>query len=184
MRRDSALFAFVLVCTSALAACRLTVTTVNVGTKTSLERQLIGELEPLSEEELLAASVRAQGDVGVGSIDDLQARAIAARRRQLFNRDDVNELKELGCLGEGNAALLIGRDCDATRAADVNALATRMVEEENADRAAIIDWALATDASLAPTDRPQVVHVYRELLRERSQPGDWIQEDDGGWKQR
>ena len=26
--------------------------------------------------------------------------------------------------------------------------------------------------------------IYSRLLRERSRPGDWVQEDDGTWRQR
>lgn len=166
---------------SLLASC-VTMQQVNIGTKTSLERQLIGDVEPLTEEELLAASVRADGDVGVGSLDDLQARAISARRRQLFNRDDVDELKSLGCLGEGKNADLLTRDCTLTQ--EQSALQTRVVDEENADRKAIIQWALEADPALTPSDKPQIVEVYRRLLAERARPRDWLQSDNASWRQK
>src|SRR5690606_11045611 len=122
-------------------------------------------------------SVRADGEVGVGSLDDLQARAISARRRQLFNRDDLDELKALGCLGEGLAAELVLRDCqpDPERAT----LLERLLSEENSDRKAILNWALEADPALTPADRPQLVAVYRRLLLERARPKDWVQTDDG-----
>lgn len=155
---------------------------INIGTKTSLERQLIGEVEPLTEEELLAASVRADGEVGLGSLDDLQARALQARRRQLFNRDDVDELKALGCLGEGKNAELVLRDCrpDPERAA----LLERLIAEENSDRAAILTWAIEADPALTPADRLQLAAVYHRLLVERARPADWVQDDDGTWRQK
>ena len=98
----------------------ITVTTVNIGTKTSLERQLVGELEPLTDDQLLAASVRAQPQLVAGSLADLQAGAVAARRRQLFNRDDINEAKQLGCLGEALGAELVVRPCDQGRETGVD----------------------------------------------------------------
>lgn len=164
-----------------LGGC-VSVTTVNIGTKTSLERQLIGELEPLSDEEVLAASVRAQGQLGAGSPDELQAAAIAARRRQLFNRDDVDEQKKQGCLGETRDAHV----AEHTYVSDAAATQRQstLVTEENADRDAIIAWALATDTALTTTDRPQVVEVYRRLLAERVRPGEWLQGDDGAWVKR
>jgi uncharacterized protein YdbL (DUF1318 family) len=164
------------------AACGIKTNQVAIGQKTSLEKQLMGEVEPLTEEEMLVSSVRAPGGVQAGSEDDLQTRAIAARRRQLFNRDDVDELKSRGCLGEARAAALVIRSCSADDAAA--ALRDRLLAEENADRQAIIDWALAADPILTATDRPQVVEIYGRLLRERARPGDWLEDDEGNWRQR
>jgi uncharacterized protein YdbL (DUF1318 family) len=165
-------------------ACSITVTPINVGTKTSLERQLVGELEPLSEEQLLAASVRAQAHLGTGSLADLQAAAVDARRRQLFNRDDIDEAKKLGCLGEAREAVLATRPCEAARDSTMAARLARLVSEENADRRAIIDWAVAADSSLTPADRPEVVHVYHRLLVEAARAGDWLEDDEGHWQRR
>ena len=57
-----------------LCGC-ITTTVVNIGQKSALEKQLMGETDPLSEEELLVASVRATGGVHAGSEDDLTSRA-------------------------------------------------------------------------------------------------------------
>lgn len=159
------------------------VTTVNIGQKTSLEHQLVGELEPLTEEELLAASVRAAGGAAGGAMSELRQRAIAARRRQLFNRDDIEEHKKMGCLGEALAAQLVSRPCASLGPVQAR-LRDRIVQEENQDRNAIIDWLVAADPVLTPTDRPEVVAVYRRLLFERSRPGDWMQEAGDTWVQR
>jgi len=170
----------------AMAGCGncLTVTTVNIGQKTSLERQLIGDFEPLTEEEMLAASVRSQGGVGAGSLDDLRQRAISARQRQLFNRDDVQELLGQACLGETSAARLAARKCGAQSAADVAARVARLVSEENQDRDAIIEWAIAIDPVLTPADRAQVVAVYARLLQEQLQTGHWYESSEKGWTQK
>jgi hypothetical protein len=58
-----------------------------------------------------------------------------------------------------------------------------VVEQETADRATIIDWAVATDPVLTTADRDQVVRVYARILRDRRQPGDWLQNEDGTWVQ-
>jgi len=159
------------------------VTTVNIGQKTSLERQLIGEFEPLTEEEILSSSVRAAAGSGNVALDDLHQRAVAARRRQLFNRDDVDELKQRGCLGELHDAQLAVRECEQAGAPDVAERLQRLVDEENADRAAIIDWALAADRILTAADRHQVVKLYARLIRERAAAGEWFRSDSGGWTQ-
>ncbi|MBN1959458.1 MAG: DUF1318 domain-containing protein [Deltaproteobacteria bacterium] len=166
-----------------LSAC-VTVTTVNIGTKTSLERQLAGELEPMSNEELLVSSMRAQSQITQGSLADLQARALAARRRQLFNRDDINEGKKLGCLGEGISAKLLLRPCQARNDAETSSRYEQLVSQEQEDRNYIIDWAIAADNSLTPADRPEVVNVYHRLLLETMQRGEYYQNKKGKWVQR
>ncbi len=167
---------------AAAAACGIRTNQVTIGQKTSLEKQLMGEVEPLTEEEMLAASVRAPGGVHAGSRDALQTRAVAARRRQLFNRDDLHELKANGCLGEAAGAALVARACRSDEATE--RLRQRLLREENADRQAIIDWALDVDPILTAADRPQAVELYGRLVRERARPGDWLQDDDGTWRQR
>jgi uncharacterized protein YdbL (DUF1318 family) len=172
---------FVLLLAGLLLSSCITVTTVNIGTKTSLERQLAGDLEPLSDEQLLVSSMRAQAQLAQGSLADLQARALAARRRQLFNRDDINEAKQQGCMGESKDAELVARPCAATREASTAARYNELVVQEKEDRGAVIDWAIAADSALTPADRPEVVRVYRRLLLEAARPGDFTQADQGDW---
>jgi uncharacterized protein YdbL (DUF1318 family) len=165
------------------AGC-VTLTTVALPPRTSVERQLAGELEPLTDEQLLVASVRAEAQLASGSLADLQAAAVAARRRQLFNRDDVEEAKQQGCLGEALDAKLVSRACDATKDPAVAARLARLLAEENQDRAAVIEWAITADAALTPADRPEVARVYHRMLLEASRPGDPVQADDGSWTRR
>ncbi len=165
-----------ILCLLCSVAC-LRVTTVNIGQKTSLERQLMGEFEPLSEEELLISSVRSAGQPSYAQ-SNLQSRALAARQRQLFNRDDIDELKRGGCLGEAKEALLVPRSCTNL------ALATTLLTQENQDRNTIIDWIVQNDAALTQAHRPQVVELYRRLVAQRARPGDWLQNEGGAWKQK
>ena len=157
----------------------ITVKAVTIGQKTALERQLMGELEPLTDEELLISSVRAPSP----AISD-GARALVARRRQLFNRDDIDELKASGCLGEAPQAILAPHPCDMAGDPARALRRERLLREENADRATIIDWVVTTDATLTPRDRPQVAALYRGLLLQQAREGDWIQQDEGAWTQR
>ncbi len=175
--------AVVLALAGAAGAC-ITVKTVTVGAKTSLERQLVGEVEPLSDEQLLAASVRAESQIQAGSLADRQAAAVAARRRQLFNRDDIEEAEQQGCVGEGRSAELVVRGCAATKDPAVASLYARLVAEENDDRRAVVDWAVAADSALTPADRPEVVRVYRRILLEAARPGTWVEGDDATWTRR
>lgn len=142
----------------------------------------MGELEPLSEEQLLAASVRAPArDPEHAGLDNTQAYAMAGRRRQVFNRDEVDELKKRGCLGEAKNATLVVRDCDVTP--EERTRRDRLIGEENADREAILAWVASTDATFSGAGRTQLVDMYHRLLVEQAKPGEWI-EGQGGWSKR
>lgn len=161
------------------ASCTITTRPVNIGTKTALERQMMGELVPLTEEELLASSMRAgTEDARSSGLDERQARAMAARRRQVFNRDEIEDLKSKGCLGEALNATLAIRDCgvDSGRSGE-------LLAEENVDRAAILDWLASSDDAFADAGRAQLVEMYHRLLVTNAKKGDWI-EDQGGWAQK
>jgi uncharacterized protein len=167
-----------------LAGC-IHVTTVTIGQKTVLERQLVGTYEEIDEDLALVASVRG-GDAAHASQrgGDMRNKAVAARRRQLFNDDDITELKHLGCLGENLRGSLEARECAPSKDPAVSARAQRMVAQDNQDRAAVIDLALALDASLTPADRPALEKIYAQIMRRQARPGEWIQDDSGAWKKR
>ncbi len=183
MRVDDRTFGLLLLL-GAAASCGIKTNQVSIGQKTTLERQLMGNVEPLSEEELLVASVRGAAASNPTAKDEQQQRALAARRRQIFNRDDLDELRGAGCLGEARDARLVARPCDKPVEPALASLQAELIGQENDDRQAIIDWALATDPQLTAADRGQVVQIYRRLLLERLRPGDWLEQDDGSWARR
>jgi hypothetical protein len=162
---------------SAISAC-VSTKQVTIGKKTLLERELIGKIEPFTAEELLAASVRGP-DVARADAED---QALRARRRQVFNRDDLTALKARGCVGEGRDARLVSRSC--TLDPENERLRARLVDEENHDRQTLLAWVVASDPSLRQTDLPDTTKLYVEMLRRELAPGTWWQADDGRWAQR
>jgi hypothetical protein len=170
-----------LVCLVAWGSACISTTVINISQKTSLESQLMGELEPLSKEELLVASVRASDDGSVIALDSLQNRAAAAKRRQLFNRDDLDELRNDGCVGEALGAQLVERPCNSSAVLEVRA---EIIEQENVDREVIVDWVLSIDPVLTPADRTQVVALYQQMILNTLSTGHWFQSATGSWSQR
>lgn len=152
---------------------------VTLGRKTDLERQLIGKLEPLSEEQLLAASVRAEPSAHRGSIRELEDRAIAARRRQLFNRDDLRSLEAAGCVGETAEGRVRDRPCSEHPQLEIR---DRLIAEENLDRNAIIDWAIEADPRLTPGDEAQVRKLYHRMVVELAPEGTPCEAESGEWR--
>jgi hypothetical protein len=167
-----------------LSAC-INIRLVNVGQKTAFERQLVGTYEELDGDLALVSSMRGESAkiLSPATGTDLKARAMAARRRQLFNRDDIVELKRQGCLAENNAGVLEGRPCDATKNDEVAKRNQRMLAQENEDREAIIELAVQLDTSLTPADIPALHKVYAQLMRSQAEKGMWVQQDDNSWEQ-
>lgn len=160
---------------SALLLCaNCTITTVNIPQKTALENQLMGEFSPLTEEELLLASVRS--DYTTASMQPV----LEAKRRQLFNRDDIREFKTQGCLGESLDARLTLQECTRTDL-DSQSLLKNLVKQENEDRQTIIQWFISNDPTLAHSDKPQVITIYRQLLVTHSPMHTPIQVDTNNW---
>ena len=130
---------------------------------------------------VLRARAETATDARGGGLDERQSRAMAARRRQVFNRDEVDDLNSRGCLGEARDATLTVRPCDADDAT-VRRRA-ELVAQENADRAAILDWIASGDSSFADAGHSQLVDMYHRLLVANAKKGDWV-EDHGGWMQK
>jgi len=162
--------------TPLLLLCSCTITTINISQKTALENQLLGEMAPLSEEELLIASVR--GGSGPAPLPAM-APAVAARRRQLFNRDDTNEYKVAQCAGEALNSRLVSRPCSLRQAPDYEKRLVRIIEEENHDRKILVNWMIANDLTLTPADRPQIERIYHDLLL-RNSPTSTLSQTSGG----
>jgi hypothetical protein len=159
----------------------ITTTTVNIGRKTSLERQLMGRFEPLTEEEIIKSSIRTALENGKAKYIDLQQGALNARRRQLFNRNELDDFKQAGCVGEGNLALLVNRPCTRYPEGLNRKALERLIHQENDDRNRLIDWAIDQDRVFTPGNRVEVVKLYHQMLLSRLKHGIWYQDDGGQW---
>lgn len=193
MKRHAA--AVCLFCAFSLAGCTLADVKVNVASeRTSLENQILGSYNSLSEETLLVASVR-----GVDPLGRIQAPpkksqeqqdAIAAMQVLSFHADDVDAFKRLGWVGEDNQGLLKSFGLKRDKTPDeLKDFAVRYRQQEfesvlrevNAAREVVMRRAIETNAQLTRADLPKVRAVFAKLAADTSQPGDRLQNPDGSW---
>jgi hypothetical protein len=178
-----------------LSGCTLAEVKVNVASeRTSLENQILGSYNSLSEETLLVASVRGVDPLGriqtPPKKSQEQQDAIAAMQVLSFHADDVESFKRLGWVGEDNKGLLtpFGLARDKTPD-DLKDFAGRyrqqefdsVLKEVNTAREVIMRRAIETNASLTPADLPKVRSVFAKLAADTSRPGDKLQTSDGNW---
>jgi uncharacterized protein YdbL (DUF1318 family) len=182
---------FPILAAALLSACGklVDVNVTVVDQKTALENQILGTYEELGNEMLLLASVRSVDDAGrlkaVAATPPGKMKAIKAMQRMEFNRDDIQQFKQLGCAGEGNDGFLKFLETDKTKKDPrFGAFVQTLIGEENADRQAILDRIIATTANFTEADMPRVKKIYAGLNRDNAKPGETIQQDDGAWIQK
>lgn len=180
---------------SGLTGCTLAEVKVNVASeRTSLENQILGSYNSLSEETLLVASVR-----GVDPLGRIQAPpkksqeqqdAVAAMQVLSFHADDVDAFKRLGWVGEDNQGRLSALGMERGKAPDdLKDFAAHygqkefdsVLREVNAAREVVMRRAIETNANLTPADLPKVRAVFAKLAADTARPGDRLQNPDGGW---
>ena len=152
-----------------------------VDQRTALENQLLGTYEDLSEELVLAATVRAARSDAGRETDRLKIAAIRARELQEFNRDDVEEMKRDGSLGEANDGHLSARSAAKARDHRYERRRAAILEEENGARDAILRFVMLINPNLGPADLPALHRALAHINAERAKKGEKIQRDDGVW---
>jgi len=179
----------------ALGGCTLAEVKVNVASeRTSLENQILGSYNALSEETLLVASVRGVDPLGriqtPAKKSAEQQDAVTAMQVLSFHADDVDAFKRLGWVGEDNQGLLkplgMARDNAPDDLKDFTARYGQkefdsVLAEVNAAREAIMRRAIETNAALTPADLPKVRSVFAKLAADTAKPGDKLQLADGAW---
>jgi uncharacterized protein YdbL (DUF1318 family) len=178
-----------------LSGCTLAEVKVNVASeRTSLENQILGSYNSLSEETLLVASVRGVDPLGRIQPPPRKSReqqdAVTAMQVLSFHADDVDAFKRLGWVGEDNQGLLKAFGISRDKAPDeLKDFAARYGQQEfdsvlgdvNAAREVVMRRAVETNASLTQADMPKVRAVFAKLAADTARPGDRLQTPDGGW---
>jgi len=151
---------------------------LSAGQPTAVERQLLGAYEELDEELVHASSVRGGSGLEDASHKSLQQLALRARSLQVFNADDVLELKSEGCVFETLRAELAPTECGlVSEDPAARRRRARVMDEENRGRRVLMRWAaheIARREGRAVPDASELAEVraaYLRLIKETAQPG-------------
>ena len=87
-----------------------------------------------------------------------------------------------GAIGENNAGLLEARDTGALGLPERGQV-NNLVQQENKDRQSLYKE-IATANKLGSEAVPEVQKIFANSWRDKSQPGWWIQNDNGGWQKK
>ena len=190
--RPGVLLLALLVCNG----CTLAKVDVNVvSERTSLENQVLGTYNSLSEDLLLVASVR--GVSPTGKIEapprhtPEQQEATRALETISFHADDVESFKRLGWVGENRDGLLtpFGREIPNQLTPELRSFATlyseaefrQVIDEVNQSREVLMNRVVQTNENFTAKDLPAIRKVFARINRQNSAPGTKVQGDDGTW---
>ena len=155
-----------------------------VDERTALENQVLGTYQELNQEVLLVASVRYIDPKGklqpTPEIPQGKKKVIRAIQRASFNKDDIDQFKQQGILGENNVGGLTLLAADKVEA-DKKAFVDNLVQEENTDRTIIMQRVIETNEKLSEKDLPRVQKMFAALNRDKARVNDMIQLDGGEW---
>jgi hypothetical protein len=179
-----------------LGGCTLAKVDVNVvSERTSLENQVLGTYNSLSEDLLLVASVR--GVSPTGTIEAPPRRspeqqdATRALETIAFHADDLDAFKRLGWAGENREGLItpFPRELPKNLPKELQAFATnyseaefrQVIDEVNQSRQVLMRRVVQTNENFTAKDLPAIGKVFAKINRQNSAPGTRVQADDGTW---
>jgi uncharacterized protein YdbL (DUF1318 family) len=152
--------------------------------RTALENQILGTYKEIEEDVWMVASVRGTEPGKKIDMSEEKRAALDAMNNRKFNKDDIDEFKEAGYIGEGNRGLLIileetGKNLksDPQRLK----LIQDIVKEENQDRLVIMKRVIAVNENMNDEHMEKVEKIFAQMNRDNEIKGNHIQLEDGKW---
>ena len=174
---------FILAVSGMIAGCSIKAPEVHVtGEMTALEREVLGTYQEMEEDTWMIASTRAaRGDSEV-RISPEKRKVLDALQEQKFNKDDIDEFKRKGFVGEGNTGFLVMRpSADLEADTEQMTFVKEIVDEENLDREVIMERVVELNDSLQKSKRDDILGIFAKMNQEGSPQGTWVQREDGTW---
>ena len=180
-----------------LSGCTLAKVDVNVvSERTSLENQVLGTYNSLSEDMLLVASVRGVSPAGTIEAPPRhtpeQADATRAMETIAFHADDIETFKRFGWVGENQEGLLtpFTRETPKVASEELKSFAAnyseaefqQVVKEVNQAREVLMMRVVQTNENFTTKDLPSIRKVFAKINRQNSAPGSKVQDTDGKWQ--
>ena len=158
-----------------------------VDTRTALENQVLGSYKELNKEFVMIASVRSVDEKGIAEdrLKDMSAsqrEAMKAMQAREFNRDDVDDFKKSGCVGENNQGLLEILPCERSKGdPKYDALLKDVAKEENESRMVIMKRVIIMNEGLNEQDITKIQKVCARMNHDAARPGELVQKEDDSW---
>lgn len=166
-----------------LSACSIKAPEVSVtGEKTALEREVLGAYHEMQEDVWMVASARSASEKKAVPLSPEKRQVLDALQQQKFNKDDIDEYKKKGYIGENNQGFLelipkIELPADTSMQKEIKGILT----EENQDREVIIGRVIELNQSLKNAVRESILAVFAQMYQDNSSVGTWIQNKTGDW---
>ena len=183
-RKNYSKFAFILLFFVGLIAnCSVKAPVVSItGEKTALENQIIGTYQQIEEDSYTLASVRSAKPGQKVTISEDKKKVMEAIQGRKFNKDDIDEFKEKGIVGETNKGVLEIRDTKKLETdPELENRVTTIVNNENRYRKILLDRIILLNNEVAKAGEVKTASVFAKLNQDNSPPNTWIQTDDGKW---
>lgn len=150
--------------------------------KTALENQILGTYNEIEEDVWMVASVRSSEPGEKQALSKEKEEVLNAYQNREFNKDDIEEFKRDGAVGENNRGFLEVRSSDKLQQEpEYRKLVEQKVAEENRDRSIIMQRIIEVNHNMTEADLPKVREIFAQMNRDGSRPGDWVQLADGKW---
>jgi uncharacterized protein YdbL (DUF1318 family) len=165
-----------------LACALLTSCTFNfelTSQRTALENQVLGSYKEIEDELILVSAVR--GQTLAAKASENASDAAMARKNQDFNRDDIEEFKESGIIGEVPDGTISLTNLPSPKNTAAMSLARELIKEENSDRSVIWDKIIKSNKNLSLKDLPEVRKTYAKMIRDRAPAGQLFLDDGKSW---
>jgi uncharacterized protein YdbL (DUF1318 family) len=160
------------------------------GEKTALEREIIGTYHQMAEDTWMVASTRSAGDQSKPVISIEKKKVLEALQQQAFNKDDVEEFKKKGYVGENNQGQLTVMSESGAQAGTGNKVLTDagktdlvndIVQEENQCRQVVMQRVVELNESLKKAVSKDVLAVFAKMYQDNSPKDTWMQTPAGNW---
>jgi len=174
---------FIVVFLALFAVCSVKAPEVKItGEKTALENQIIGTYEEIEQDSWTIASVRSTSPGNNQALSEEKKKVLTAVQNRRFNKDDVNEFKRDGVLGETNAGRVVVRDYEKMNSdEEYKKRVEKIVKEENRDREIIMERTMQVNENVAKAGEEKVYRIFAKIFQDESDKNTWIQQEDGSW---